>query len=524
MSKKERGQPQVTLAQRYDYIVCGSGSSGSAVAGRLAANPAVSVLLIEAGGTDDTPNVLDPNRWMMAFGSDLEWGFMTEPNPRLNGRVIPYTMGKVLGGGSSINVSTWSRGHRSDWDSYARATGEKAWSYESVLEVYRRIEDYQGPPDAHFRGVGGPVYVRPAPNPHPFFRALIDGSASTGIAPFDNPNSRMMESEGGTAVADEIVHGDVRQSIFRSYVEPLRGRPNLTILTGTLVTRVVLDGHKARGVEIVHDGETRRVEAGLEVILSLGAIQTPRVLMQSGIGDASALSQLGIPLVQPLSAVGRNLHDHVALGQVWEGTGADMPTEPRGRAVSFWKTRAELEAPNAFTYTFPAPFVTPENAKGSQLPPGSWSFAFGMRPRSRGSVTLTGPNAADPLKIDAGDLDDPQDMQDILLGLARLREIGNSAAMSRFTKGELLPGNASRAELERFVRDGLVTFWHQSGTARMGRDETSVVDGHLKVHGVEGLRVADASVLPSVTVGNTMAPSVVIGEQAAAFIREAHGA
>jgi choline dehydrogenase len=353
---------------------------------------------------------------------------------------------------------------------------------------------------------------------------MIAGAVSTGIARFGDSNSRIMEGEGGAAVVDEIVRGDMRQSIFRSYVQPLRDRPNLTVLTGALVTRVVLDGHKARGVEFVHGGQTARVDAGLEVVLSLGAIQTPKVLMQSGIGEERALSKLGIPLVQPLSGVGRNLHDHISLGQVWEGTGVDMPTMPRGQAVSFWKTRAGLEAPNAFAYSFPAPYVTPENASGVQLPQNAWSFAFGMRPRSRGSVTLTGRNAADPPKIDAGYLDDPQDMEDILSGLARLREIGNSAAMRPFTQGEALPGKVSHAEMERFVRNGLVTFWHQSGTARMGRDETSVVDGRLKVHGTEGLRVADASVLPSVTVGNTMAPSVVIGEQAAAFIREEHGA
>ena len=512
------------LRQRYDYIVCGSGSSGSAVAGRLAADPSVSVLLLETGGNDDTPAVMDPNLWITALGSELDWGFAAASSPQLNGRAIPYAMGKVLGGGSSINVCTWSRGHRSDWDHYASEAGDPAWGYEAVLAVYRRIEDWQGTPDDRYRGVGGPVHVRPARSPHPFFAAMLDASASCGMPKFEDPNGRMMERESGSAFVDEIVRGERRQSIFRSYVYPLMDRPNLTVLTGALVTRVRVEGRRAKGVDVIHDGKLLQIDATLEIILSLGAIQTPKVLMHSGIGDEAQLSKFEIPLVRSLPGVGRNLHDHISLGCVWEGTGVDMPTALRGQTVSFWKSRGDLDAPNLFTYSIPAPFLTPENAPHFRIPAQAWSFAIGMRPQSRGAVTLTGRSPSDPPRIDAGYLHDPQDMDDILKGLATCREIGRSAALRPFTRGDAIPGEGTRAELERYVRDGLVTFWHQSGTARMGRDESSVVDGRLKVHGVDGLRIADASVLPRVTTGNTMAPCVVIGEQAAAFIRAEHGA
>jgi choline dehydrogenase len=508
------------LLQRYDYIVCGSGSSGSAVAGRLAADPSVNVLLVESGGSDDTPTVMDPNRWITALGSELDWGFAAAPSSLLNGRAIPYSMGRVLGGGSSVNVCTWSRGHRSDWDYYASEAGDRAWSHESVLAVYRRIEDWQGAPNNRYRGVGGPVYVRPAQSPHPFFAAMLEGAASCGLPKFEDPNGRMMESEGGSAFVDEIVHGDRRQSIFRSYVYPLMDRPNLTVLTGALVTRVHVEGRRTRGVNVLHDGKLLRIDAALEVVLSLGAIQTPKVLMHSGIGDPAELTKLDIPLVQSLPGVGRNLHDHISLGSVWEGTGVDMPTALRGQTVTFWKSRGDLDAPNLFTYAIPAPFLTPENALRFLVPKQAWSFAIGMRPQSRGTVTLAGRNPSDPPRIDAGYLRNPQDLEDILKGLAACREIARSAVLRPFTRGDSIPGEGSRSELERYVRDGLVTFWHQSGTARMGRDDASVVDGRLKVHGVDGLRIADASILPRVTTGNTMAPCVVIGEQAAMFLRE----
>src|SRR5262245_11647376 len=278
------------LGTRFDYIVCGAGTSGCVVAARLAADPKTGVLLIEAGGSDETDLVSNPNRWPMTLGTELDWGFVAEPNPHLNGRAIKYSMGRVLGGGSSINVSTWSRGHRADWDFYASESGDPSWSYESVLDFYRRrIEDYAGAPEPEHRGRGGSVHVQSVPEPHPFAFALLEGAESAGLQRFPSPNGRMMEGAGGWAFVDETVRAGKRRSIYRSYVYPLLAQPNLTVLTGATTTRILFDGRRASGVEFHYQGKSLRAEALREVVLSLGAIHTPKLLMQSGIGDETEL-------------------------------------------------------------------------------------------------------------------------------------------------------------------------------------------------------------------------------------------
>jgi choline dehydrogenase len=508
------------IGTKFDYIVCGAGASGSVVAARLAANPDVRVLVLEAGGSDETDLVMNPNRWPMALGSELDWGFVAEANPRLNGRAIPYAMGKVLGGGSSINVSTWSRGHRADWDFYAAESGDSSWGYEAVVELYRRrIEAWTGNADPDYRGSNGAMHVQPAADPHPFSFALLAGAESVGLQRFQNANGLMMESSSGCAFVDETVCKGRRRSVFRSYLYPLMANPNITVLTGALVVRVLFERHRATGVEFRYQGRRVRVTAGCEVILSLGAIQTPKLLMQSGIGNEDESRRLGIPLVQKLPGVGRNLHDHVAFGCVWEASDSALPSSPRSQTVCFWKTDAALDAPNFYTFARGGSEITPENAALLKPSADSWSFVLGMRPRSRGSVRLTGPDANDPVQIDANYLGDPLDLRDLVAGLDVARAIGNSAALRPFTVRELTPAARKGDELERFFRNGLGTFWHQCGTAKMGRDANSVVDGRLKVHGLDGLRVADASILPRVTTGNTMAPCVVIGEQVAAFLQ-----
>ena len=508
------------LPTRFDYIVCGAGTSGCVVAARLAADPHTQVLLLEAGGSDESEVIEDPNRWPMTLGSELDWGFVAEPNPHLNGRAINYSMGRVLGGGSSINVLTWSRGHRADWDSYASESGDPSWGYEAILDLYRRrIEAWAGSPDPSYRGVGGTVHVQPAAEPHPFSIALLEGAESVGLERFPNPNGRMMESAGGCALVDEIVCGGRRRSIFRSYVYPLMDQPNLTVLTGGLVTRILFQRGQATGIEFQYLGKVLRAAASHEVILSLGAIHTPKVLMQSGIGDKSELNRVGIPIVQDLPGVGRGLHDHIAFGCIWEKSEKPLPNVPRSQTACFWKTSPVLDAPNFYAYSHGGPDTTAENAERFKPPAAAWSFAVGMSPKSRGSIHLTGPDPGDPVRIEANYLDDPQDLKDLICGVNLARAIGNSAALRPFTKREIAPGSLNEAELESFFRNGLGTFWHQSCTAKMGRDAMSVVDGKLKVYGVDRLRIADASILPRVSTGNTMAPCVVIGERAAALLR-----
>ena len=292
------------LKSQYDFIVCGSGSSGSVVARRLAENPDVTVLLLEAGGDDDVPSVTQANRWFENLGSERDWKFIGQPNPHLNGRAIPLSMGKVLGGGSSINVMAWARGHKHDWDFFASESGDSAWNYESVLNIYRRIEDWHGAPDPQYRGTGGPVFVQPAPDPSPIAPAMVEGARSVGIPTFENHNGRMMEDGGGASIIDLRARDGKRLSVFRTYVFPYMDRPNLTVLTHALVNRVILDKKRATGVEIEYDGKTQRINAGSEVILSLGAMHTPKVLMLSGIGDQAELQRLRIPVVQHLPGVG----------------------------------------------------------------------------------------------------------------------------------------------------------------------------------------------------------------------------
>src|SRR6266481_1303649 len=332
------------LRPYYDFIVCGSGSSGSVVARRLAENPDVSVLLLEAGGSDDVPSVIEADQWHTNLGSERDWAFQAQPNRHLNGRSIPMNMGKVLGGGSSINVMAWSRGHKNDWDYFASEAGDPAWSYESVLNIYRRIEDWHGAPDPKYRGTGGPVFVQPEPDPSPFALAMLEGTRSVGIPTFENQNGRMMEGAGGCSFFDLRVRDGKRQSVFRSYTFPYMDRANLTVLAHALVTRITFEGKRATGVECIYNGKTHRISAGHEVVLSMGAIQTPKVLMQSGIGDEVELQRHGIPLVQHLPGVGQNLQDHPAIGCVWE---YQKPPPPRAGSVTFcWKSDPNLDTPD----------------------------------------------------------------------------------------------------------------------------------------------------------------------------------
>jgi choline dehydrogenase len=514
------------LKPQYDFIVCGSGSSGSVVARRLAENPDVSVLLLEAGGDDDVPAVMRAEQWPANLGSERDWNFTAQPNPHLNGRSIPFGMGKVLGGGSSINVMIWSRGHKNDWDFFASEAGDNAWSYESVLNIYRRIEDWHGAPDPDYRGTGGPVYVQPAPDPNPIAPAALEGARSVGIPTFENQNGRMMESAGGASIFDLRTRDGYRQSVFRSFVFPYMDRPNLTVLTGALVTRLTFDQVESKrvgGVEFSHDGQILCVAAGSEVVLSLGAIHTPKVLMQSGIGDQTELQRHGIPVVQHLPGVGQNLQDHPGFSCVWEYQQPLPPRNNGGEATLFWKSDPNLDTPDLQASQAEFPLASAEAAARFDMPEFGWTWGGSVvRPKSRGHIRLTGPEPTDPVQIEANTLSHPDDVKAAIAAVELCREIGNSAPLQPFVKREVMPGNLTGAELEDFVRDAAMSYWHQTCTAKMGQDAMSVVDSELKVYGIEHLRIADGSVMPRVTTGNTMAPCVIIGERAADLLKAQH--
>jgi choline dehydrogenase len=511
------------LRPHYDFIVCGSGSSGSVVARRLAENPDVTVLLLEAGGSDDVSSVTEAGQWPLNLGSDRDWAFQAQPNRHLKGRSIPMNMGKVLGGGSSINVMIWARGHKNDWDYFASEAGDPAWSYASVLNIYRRIEDWHGAPDPKYRGTGGPVFVQPAPDPNPIAPAMLEGARSVGIPTFENQNGRMMEGAGGSSIMDIRLRDGKRQSVFRSYTFPYMDRPNLTVLTHALVARITFEGKRATGVECVYNGKTHRISAGLEVVLSLGAIHTPKVLMQSGIGDEIELKRLGIPLVQHLPGVGQNFQDHSGIGCIWEYQKPLAPRNNAGEATFFWKSDPSLDTPDIQTFLGEIPFASTEMLTRFNPPAGSWTILGNVvRPKSRGRIRLTGPDPIDPLQIESNQLSHPDDLKAAIACVQLCREIGNSAALRPFTKREVMPANLKGAELENFIRDSVVSIWHQTCTAKMGRDSMSVVDANLKVYGIENLRIADGSIMPRVTTGNTMAPCVIIGERAGEILKADH--
>jgi len=510
------------LKPRYDFIVCGSGSSGSVVARRLAENPHVSVLLLEAGDDDDVPSVMDAGQWPLNLETERQWNFRAQPNPWLNGRAIALNMGRVLGGGSSVNAMIWARGHKNDWDFFAAEAGDNAWNYDSVLDIYRRIEDWHGVPDPERRGTGGLVFVQPAPDPNPIAPAMVIGAGSLGIPTFDDAMGCMMEGEGGAALNNLRVRDSRRLSVFRTYLYPVMDRPNLTVLSQALVLRLVFESRRAVGVDVSYDGEVHRLRASVETIVSMGAINTPKLLMQSGVGDEAELKRFGIPVVQHLPGVGKNFQDHVLVSSVWEYKEPLAPRNNGGEVTVFWKSCSSLRTPDIQVLQAEFPLFTAENAHYGP-PPGAWSIcACLVRPQSHGQIRLTGPNPLDPVEIDANTLDDPADFKALVQGVELSREIGNSEALRPFAKREVMPGPLKGAEMENFIRDGIATVWHQTCTAKMGRDAMSVVDPELKVYGIENLRIADGSIMPRVITGNTMAPCVIIGERAAEVLRVEH--
>jgi choline dehydrogenase len=333
----------------------------------------------------------------------------------------------------------------------------------------------------------------------------------------------MMESAGGASFIDMRARDGIRQSVFRSYVFPWMDRPTLTVLTHALVTRITFDGAKATGIEMLYKGQIHRVRAACEVVLSLGSIHTPKVLMQSGIGDQDELRRFGIPLVQHLPGVGQNFQDHVALGCIWEYIEPLPPRNTASEATCFWKTDPSVESPDLQVTHAEVPITTTETAARFNPPATCWTVLGGvLRPKSRGRVRLTGPTPNDPVLIESNLLLHPEDMKTAIACVELCREVGNSAPLAPFRKREVMPGNLKGPELEDFIRDAAISYWHETCTAKMGVDSMSVVDSQLRVYGAENLRIADGSIMPRVTTGNTMAPCIIIGERAGEILKGHH--
>jgi choline dehydrogenase len=523
-----RPEKHPELGASYDFIVCGGGTAGCVVARRLADDPAARVLLLEAGGDERIDAVRNATQWMSNIGSARDWRFEAEPSPALQGRRPALPAGKVLGGGSSINGLIWARGHRHDFDRWAEETGDPGWSYASVLETYKRIESWDGPHDPVRRGREGPVYVTRPRNPVPLTFALIDAAAAAGIPAVEDLNGAAMEGAGGCGIPNVTVKADSeRVSMAGAYLRPAMMRPNLTVLLDAEVRRLMIEGSRVIGVEFATAVGARQVRADCEVILSLGAIHTPKILMLSGIGDERELRRHGIAPVQHLEGVGRNFQDHVLVaGCVWEYHTPEAPRNNSAEFTFFCKSDLSLPTPDL------QPMLE-ECAFGSELtrlryalpanPAAAWTLAPGLvRPHSRGFVALTGASPQERVAVHANFLSDERDVKALLRAVALCREIGNSPRLQAFARREIMPGPLGTEDMEEWLRRASGSYFHPACTAKMGRDAMSVVDGSLRVYGVRGLRIADASVMPAVTTGNTMAPCVLIGERAAELALRAH--
>lgn len=510
------------LKPKYDYVIVGAGSAGCVVAARLSENPNVSVLLLEAGGWNDMKSVTDPGLWYTNIGTPQSYVYESVNSAHCNGRTIPIPMGRGIGGGSAINVSVWSRGHKENYDEWARLTGDAAWSYDSVLNIYRKIEDWQGP-ESRWRGKGGNVYVENLPNPNLIAPAMISAASAIGIPSTTDINGQAMEGDGACGIAQALIKEGRRHGVAAAYLHPALARPNLTVLTDALATELEFQGDAASAVHFILGKEKKRIEATNEIILSAGTIGSAKLLMLSGIGDPEELSKLGIqPRIKSVN-VGRNLQDHILMGGcVWEYKTAQPPKNNLAECTLFWKSQSSLAAPDLQPFQIEIPFVTDTIAGQYSVPKAAWTLAPGLvQPKSRGRMTLVSKDFRIMPQVDPNYLAEPEDMNALLKCVELCREIGNSTEMSDYVKREIAPGKLTGAQMQDFIKNATGTYFHVVGTCAMGKDADSVVDPSLRVRGVRNLRVADASVMPNLTTGNTMAPSVIIGERMAQILQNA---
>jgi choline dehydrogenase-like flavoprotein len=525
----------------FDYIVIGGGSAGCVLAARLTEDPAVSVCLVEAGPADKSVLIHCPaGLAVLAQTTQANWAFQTVPQPGLNGRRGYQPRGKVLGGSSSINAMCYVRGPREDYDRWA-AEGNAGWGFDDLLPYFKKSEHNERGADA-WHGTGGPLNVMDLRSPNRFGPVFVDAAAQAGYPRNTDFNGPTPEGVGLYQVTQK--NGE-RGSVAKAYLTPNLGRSNLTVMTGAHTTRVLMEGERAVGVEVRVDGALQQLKARREVLLSAGALQSPQLLMLSGIGPGAQLQKHGIAVVHDAPGVGANLHDHVDVVQVvdtpglselfglslpgavnalrgifeWRRARTGMLTTNFAEAGGFIKSHPDEPLPDLQLH-----FVIGKLIDHGRKP----SFGHGyschvclLRPKSRGALTLASSDPFTAPLIDPNFLGERDDLVKMVRGFKLMRAILGQPALAGY-RGRELPASAvaqTDAQIEEFIRGHADTIYHPVGTCRMGTGERDVVDAQLRVRGVQGLRVVDASIMPSIVGGNTNAPVIAIAEKAADLIK-----
>jgi choline dehydrogenase len=525
----------------YDYVVVGGGSSGSVVAARLA-EAGAQVLLLEAGGKDSRPDVRIPAGVASAYAR-VNWKYPAEPDPSRTNNPETWMAGKVMGGGGSINSCVFVRGNRADYDGWAKE-GCGGWEYDSVLPAFRRMETWEGGADAH-RGGTGPISVLVQRNRGRANMAYLEACVQAGYPRTADYNG---ETQDGVGLAQVNQRRGFRSQASHEYLRRVAPKDRITVRTKALAHRVLLQGGQAVGVRYRHDGTLKEARARQEVILSAGALASPRLLMLSGIGPRGELSGAGVELVHELPGVGGNLHEHPYLMQRWVSRGVPTFNKPRPGAIlrdlaafvrdgggilamtmvqaqCMAKSDSALPSPDLQLQFVPMAITRDVDENGMfnvQLAKqeGFLSSSTFLKPRARGSVGLRSSSPDAPPRISYQFLADPDDLRGVLKGLKAVHEVMAQPAMREITAGQFKPEADCRtdADWERYAREYVTPSYHPVGTCKMGIDDFAVVDPELRVHGVRGLRVIDASIMPTITTGNTNAPSMMIGERGAELI------